>query len=289
RAKVLAQKFGAKYYLSLEKMLSQPNIDATVICTPHAFHAEQCVLAAEAGKHVLVEKPMATSLEDCDRMIEACRRSNVKLMVAHSHRFWPGNVKAKQLIEKGEVGRLLTAYDSVVGGGFGPVGSRDPKDRFSWMQSRKLGGGGAVMFNGSHIIDRLRWWIGSEVKKVLAKVGNEVYGSEVEEYGSAFLLFENGVSATMTVSMATPGAGYCIAELIGTDGLIEVKTYENVRLGKKNWETVHVFNPENERNLTFMAEAKEFVTSILEDRRPLITGEEGKANVEVVLAIYKSS
>ena len=289
RAKVLAEKFGAKYYTDVEKMLAQPNIDAVVVGTPHAFHAEQTILAAEAGKHVLVEKPMATSLEDCDRMIEVCRRSGVKLMVAHSHRFWPGNVKAKELTEKGEVGRLLTAYDSVVGGGFGPVGSRDPSDRFAWMQSRRLGGGGAVMFNGSHIIDRLRWWIGSEVKKVFAKVGNEVYGSEVEEYGSAFLLFENGVSATMTVSMATPGAGYCVAELLGTDGIIEVKTYENVRLGKKSWETVHVFDPETERDRTFTAEAKEFVASILEDRKPLIPGEEGRANVEVVLAIYRSS
>ena len=288
RAKVLAKEYGADWYSDYQQFLKRRDIDAVSICTPNALHAAQTILAAEAGKHILVEKPMATSLEDCDRMIQACKDAGVKLMVAHSHRFWPANVKAKRLIEEGEIGRIVAAYDSVVGGGFKPPETLSPDERAKWMQDR-ASGGGAILFNGIHIIDRLRWWVGSDIVTVFAKVGNLVYNSSVDEYGNAFLLFKNDASAVMTVSMAT-SQSYCVAELIGTKGILEVKTYEQVRLGKpERWEIVHTFDPQTERKRTFVAEVREFVSSILENREPPIPGEEGRANVEVALAILKSS
>jgi len=107
----LAESFAASYgveraYDSLEKMLKDPELDVLLIATPNNFHAEQTIQAAEAGKHVLCEKPMALTVPDCERMIEACKKNKVKLAVDFQNRFHPAHVEARRLIEAGMIGEI---------------------------------------------------------------------------------------------------------------------------------------------------------------------------------------
>lgn len=280
RAKALADKHNIKWYVSYSKMLERGDIDAISVCTPHVFHTEHCFLAAEAFKHVLCEKPLAETLEKCDKIIATTKEAGVNLMVAHNHRFYDANVMTKKFLKEKAIGNLIMARDSVL----------DYLPYTNWIMSKEMGGG-AFMFNVIHIIDRLRWWLDSEVDSVFGKIGTYVWNGDAEDNGAAFLTFRNGVYSVIQASMSSQIKNI-ITELLGTEGILQVNTWRGVKLAKrKKWKTLYeVENWKNkDRVQGFVNQAAEFVNSILEDRKPAITGEEGRRNVEVVLALYESS
>lgn len=282
RGQALAGQVGATYVASLRELLADPRVQAVSVCLPHAFHADAVVAAAGAGKHILCEKPIATSLDDADRMIAATRAAGVKLMVGHTHRFYPEHRRAKHLVDDGSIGRLLFANDVIWSG-------RDGDESLQWRGQVALNGGGIFMDNGIHAADRLRWWVGSEVNWVAARTGRGRGLIEGEEHGTALLGFENGVTATLQEAIGTAqSAGACYVEFVGTEGVMRVDTWQGLRLCRrgKAWEVVEV---PKDWPKGFDAEIGEFLTAIREDRAPAVTGEDGRAALAIIQNIYRAA
>jgi predicted dehydrogenase len=157
RAEQLGTKFGVKNCYSYEdydRCLSHPRVDAVFIASVNGAHAEQTIRAASAGKHVLCEKPMATSVGDCRSMVEACKANRVYLMIAYRKYFEPGSVALKKLAASGELGRLRHMYSSY-------TEIVDPGKARAWQLNRKLAGGGSLMDLGIYCVNTMRWLAGS--------------------------------------------------------------------------------------------------------------------------------
>jgi predicted dehydrogenase len=278
----LADQAGARYVGGTAEILADAEVQAVSVCLPHALHADAVVAAAAARKHVLCEKPIATSLADADRMIRACHETGVWLMIGHTHRFYPEHRLAKQLLDEGALGQLLFANDVIWAG-------RDDAGSLQWRGSVAQNGGGIFMDNGIHAADRLRWWISSDATWVSARIGHGRGLVEGEEHGTALIGFANGVTATLQQALGTAAAaGCCYVELVGTEGVLRVDTWQSLRLARrgKAWET-----PEIPKDWPdgFTAEISEFVAAIRENRPPSVPGEEGRASLAVIQAIYQAA
>jgi len=289
RAEGLARDY-AVAAMSVEEMLHRPGIDAVIIGTPHHLHAEAAIVAAHQGKHILVEKPMATTVEDCRAMIEAARDADVRLMVAHFQRYRKTNLAVKQALESGILGRVYMINDVLI----------ENPDETGWKT--QAGSKGFLLGYGIHAIDHLRWWLASEVESVAAQCGQ--YGGKPAEDGSLLLLkFRNGTSAIVQSTNAwpfkraigSPGAAEFRAQLIGEKGVLEVNVYGQVTLKTAEGTSVLAELPtwsdpkSFERIEAYAEQDKEFISSILEHRQPAIPGEEGLENVRVCLAAYQAS
>lgn len=276
-----------------QALLEREDIDAVIIATPHATHAEYTIQAAHHGKHVLVEKPMATTLQDCDAMIKACFEAGVNLMVGQMQRFRRCNAMAHQLIREGRIGKVLMIHEMQMGTA-GLAG-------FPAWQSEG-DNVGLLLGHGIHNLDRLRWLVGSEVKTVFAHAGTMRLQADIDLSTIALLTFESGVTATLWFSWECPPPGFPNTEfrawIIGEKGLIDLDAYGKLQLGVGDkWELVYEQPPIDYRGnmlapirvQTYGSEDQEFINSILEKRRPAIPGEEGRAAVEIALAAYQSS
>jgi len=161
-AQAFADEFGAaKAYDDVDALLADPDVDAVYISTPVYLHASQTIAAARAGKHVLVEKPMAMSSAECRQMIDACATHGVELMVCYYQRFNARHQKVRELVSAGDIGRVITATASMT--------TQNPPRAGAWRHDPALGGGGVVMDMGVHCFDTLRFILG-EVKSVTALV-----------------------------------------------------------------------------------------------------------------------
>ena len=212
-AREYAKKTGVEaVYTDFDEMLRQADIEAVDICTGHAHHAGQSVAAAEAGKHVLTEKAMALTLNECRAMIDAADKAGVTLMVAQHLRHSPEARAAKRLLEEGKLGGIQAARTHVIMAG--------PKK--SWMNDAKEGGG-VLLLNSVHHIDLLRYYVGN-VKRVRGGVCRSVQPQMVngaEDLAAATLEFENGaigdVFASWTTYAVPEGASYTV---IGSNGTL---------------------------------------------------------------------
>ncbi|HEX5418346.1 MAG TPA: Gfo/Idh/MocA family oxidoreductase [Chloroflexota bacterium] len=278
----LAAAAGATYYPSAARLLAEAAVDAVSVCLPHALHVEATLQAAAAGKHVLCEKPIATSLADAERMIAACRAAGVVLMIGQTHRFYPPHVLTRQLLQAGEIGRLLYVNDVIWAAHEGNAGR-------AWRSDVAQNGGGIFMDNGIHAADRLRWFLESEPTWVAARVGHGRGVLAGEEHGTALLGFANGVTATLQESIGVPrSAGCCYLDFVGTEGVLRVDTWKGVKLRRPG-------EPEQDLAIPadllpgFDAELAEFLTAIRENRPPAVTGEDAMASLALIQAIYESA
>ncbi|RLL66858.1 Gfo/Idh/MocA family oxidoreductase [Streptomyces sp. Z26] len=188
---------GVPVHTDHRELLADGGLDAVVITVPHALHAPMAVAAAHAGLHVLVEKPMATSVADCTRMIEASRASGTLLAVAHVLHFDPVALAARRLVASGAYGEplLLTHRRSA---------HYEPGSRPPWFFDRAVAGGGIVLNVGTHGLDRIQWLGGSAVRRVSGLVRGRP-GMEVETDALALVELENGVGAGIALtSRGTP-------------------------------------------------------------------------------------
>ena len=161
RAKALAEQYGGRAYESVEALLADPNVDAVSVCSANASHAEITVAALEAGKHVLCEKPMATTLADCERMVSAAKKSGKRLMIDQNQRLAGAHVKARELIEQGEIGRVITFATAFRHGG-PETWSIDP-GQSTWFFDKKRAAMGAMADLGVHKTDLIQYLIGQTV------------------------------------------------------------------------------------------------------------------------------
>jgi len=284
----LAERYGVEALAAPEELIARPDVDAIIIASPHAVHAKQAIAAARAGKHVLVEKPMATSVADCQAMITACAEAGVRLMVGHFQRFRDPAVAAKLIFDSGQMGRVLMLRDVMA----------EPAEG-AWRDRPESVG--VLLGYGVHAIDRIRWWLGSEVVQVSA-LSNRFQGRPVEDGTQMLMHFANGAEASLMCTDIwpvrddrSPGAVPASCLVIGERGALDVDMYGDVRLSLGGpWRTVATLPRWDspvafERIRAYALQMREFIAAIVSGREPGITGRDGMAAVRVALAAYESA
>ncbi len=295
-ARKMAKEYDMEaHYTKWQDLVNSKDVDAVSISLPHYLHAEVAVAAAKAGKHVLCEKPMATTLEDCDKMIKAAKDSKVKLMIAETYRFMPTMVKIKEIIESGKIGQVFFARGS-------ECLNEVPKiiDPESWHCTPDKAGGGVWFDAGVHICSAFRYTLG-DVDSVRAGLLEHVALKEKEDDNAIVLLkFKEGAVAEAFLSETVGSPAFIRFEFYGTEGTILMDTAwdEPIKFfsskgenPSEEWEKPavdHLPMPQF-YSLSFREEVKEFVDSVLNNRQPQYRGEEGKVAVEMALMGVLSS
>jgi predicted dehydrogenase len=279
-AESFANEFGARRWVSdWHDLLMDYEIDAIYIATPVHLHAEQTIAAAERGKHVLCEKPMALNLAECERMIEACRSNDVKLGVAYYRHFYPVVRRVKELIDSGELGVPVVVQVNAFEW-FDP----DPGSARTWLLKRDISGGGPMFDFGCHRIEVLLDLLGniSHVKSTLANV---YFDREVEDVATAIFKFERGTCGTLTVTHAAREPQDSL-DLFFTNGSIHIPVLNEgkMKVLTKDGERIETYP--NHANI-HQPMIEDFARAVLENRDPVITGEIGRAVASIEEQIYK--
>lgn len=288
RAQALAARFGAQAYTDWRTMLDQ-KLDILVVCLPHNMHVAPAEAAAKRGIHLLMEKPIATTMADAQRILDVCRVANIKLTISFVHRYREEVQLLKEWIGTGKVGTPQTVRETMNGQG----GDHLPR----WVYSREAAGGGVLMYSAIHAVDRIRWLMDSEVTTVSAKAhyAPEATGpDDVEQGVVAVLSFANGATATLNTNAPTFRAqpAHWETEIYGTAGMVRARTRQWAELSSAT-EMFHQetasFSETGGAYYNFTRQAHEFADAILQDREPAVTGEDGLRALEICLAIYRSA
>jgi predicted dehydrogenase len=292
RAPGLAAEYGVDYVPTYEELLQRPDVDAVLIATPHTTHVSQVVQAAEAGKHVLVEKPMSTSVAGCTTMIEACQRAGVRLEVIQTLRFRGTLARAKQMILAGKIGpvRMVRCQSLFT----------DYVTDKSWAQRPEEGGPSLDM--GVHNFDAFRFLTGSDARLVFSHV--VTFGAAEQRGLSAMtqITFASGAIAQQWMSYEMPQPNlpgnmhrYYV---VGDRGILDIDGYGKLQYGTGDrWELVWEQPPidfinrpmEPARLEAFYTQTQSFIDDVLDNRPATVSGEDGRAAVEMVEAAWRSS
>ncbi len=284
-AKERAEQLGAEQVFADYRDLIERGVDAVDICLPHDLHCPAAVAAAEAGKHVLVEKPIACTLEEADRMIAAAERAGVTLMVALNQRYNPEHEKIKELVDAGEIGKVTCARIDH------NQNLRLPAD--SWIRSRQHLGGGVVIGSGIHRIDLLRWVIG-EVKSIAQFHVYLPDRLEGEATATAILQFENGAIGSMVNNWAARRFPWVEGFWIyGTEGVVHNIGGVHLNSAKRPECSEGFVQIDVDRTPpdgdSIVREIRHFADCILNGKTPRTNGREACKSLEVALAAYKSA
>ena len=274
-------------YTDYKEVMKNDEIDAVIVVTPTKFHHEIVLAAANAGKHVFCEKPMAVDEKECDDMIQACRQNGVKLQLGFMRRFDKNFRRGKELIDSGEVGTVTSLRSNT-------HGPSEPKE---WMFDVRNSYGPLGEVN-SHDFDTLRWYAGCEVKKIHA-IGHNFRSPEVKDrypeyYDTCAVLleFENGIVGTISGAQYVKYGYDSRAEILGTNGIVKVGTQKAYDVETVTERQKTVSNSVNSWRTLFreayVAEANSFIESIINDTEPEVTGHDGKMALRLVNAGLKS-
>jgi len=280
RQKYVGQYDIPKAYPHHSKLLEDESIDAVAVVNGHQLHHQLVVDACNAGKHVLVEKPMALSLEQCDAMIEAAAANNVKLMVGYSQHYYGTSLKAKEILDSNELGPVMTAV-TYMAKNWNHSG-RKPQYR------SRFHGGGMWLTNGVHVVDRLTWVIGAQAHSVSAVVGNYAHYQASDDSTTAFVRYKNGRAGVAVTSGFADGGPTHECHVICTNGSLRFSQHGEkfVKVGKGNeWKDVSFDDPPAEMH----HEWKQFTDSIIRDIEPPTSGEWGRHIMEILFAAEESS
>ncbi|MCM0650893.1 Gfo/Idh/MocA family oxidoreductase [Clostridium swellfunianum] len=278
RAAAFTDSFGIKAYSDYKQMIDNEDLQAVIITLPHNLHKSATVDCCNKGLNVLIEKPMAISSKECEEMIEAANTNGVKLMVAHVQRYFPENIKAKEIIASKELGELIMIVD---------VRNNDyfSEDRPKWFLNPTMSGGGIFMNYGAHSLDKIIWITDSNVKNVEGKIGffNEIYN--VEGNAQAFIELENGVTAVLS-QHGYKGDSKNITEFCCTNGVIKLCTGKGLWVDKgKGFEEVIL----EEKEKVFENQLLDFLNAIKHGTKPEISGEYGLNIIKLIETFYGSS
>jgi predicted dehydrogenase len=279
KAESFAAEFGArKWYADSNELLRDEEVDAVYIATPVHLHAAQAIAAAEAGKHVLCEKPLAMNVRECDQIIDACRRNDVKLGVAYYRRFFPVVERVKAIIKSGEVGEPVLAQINAFER-FNPSAG-DPR---SWLVKKELSGGGPMFDFGCHRIEVLLNIFGP-ILEVKGMIANTVFDREVEDTASALFRFQQGACAVLSVSHAAVEAKDSL-NIFGTLGSIRVSILNEgkIRIVGKLGERYEAHPPAANLHAPLI---DDFAKAVLSGREPVVSGETGRSVARIEAEIY---
>ena len=281
RAESFAKEFGAlRWYRDWQEILKDQELEAIYIATPVHLHASQAIAAAEAGKHVLCEKPMALSVEECDRIVAACDANNVKLGVAYYRHFYPVINRIQEALRSGEIGKSVVIQVNAFER-FNP----EPSNPRRWLTERDLSGGGPMFDFGCHRIEVLIDLFG-QIKETVAVVGNVVFDREVEDTAIALFRFENGTQAVLSVTHAASEPQDTLA-IFGSEGSIDIARLNDGRIRLKTSEGEREENHPPHSNL-HQPLIDDFTEAVLNNRNPRVDGRLGREVTRVEEEIYRN-
>lgn len=284
RGRDFAAKWGCEVTRDYHDLLAREDVHIVALTLPHFLHSPVAIHAAAAGKHIIIEKPMASSVAECDAMIAAARKNRVKLFTAHTEQFMAPNIKARELIAAGELGRPVLATDTW----YKPFGVQG---RPAWFLDRQQGGGMWLM-NGAHMIDRLTFILDSHVAAVKALVGTKYNEIKADDAALAYLELENGVPCMIahTGYKDHPGAGVeqLYVEISCTEAMIKVVDRRQLFRSVPSQRGEYVEVP-LERRDPITDELTRFVECIEGDLPEPVTVEQARHIVAVLTACEESS
>lgn len=287
RARSYSKEYQVPYYTSTEEAFADPLVDAVVICLPHSLHRPVTIEACEAKKHVLVEKVMATSLEDGQAMVDAANKNSVNLMVGQSRRFFPALQRAKEMVKKNEIGKVVNfLYQFAC---LFNVDNAPP-----WWRSKEATGGLVYPMLGSHSIDFTLWLLDDrEPCYVFAQGASNNKDFEGDDDVTLIIEFNDGTHATNYLSINNPAPKHS-GLIIGQDGTIFFDQ-KGDHIGLVGTAATHLYLNDKEIMSgedaihNFALQMKEFVTSILEERSPSASGEEILTQLEIIELAQRSA
>lgn len=310
RARAFGDRYRVKAYDDIETMIRECRLDVVSICTPHPLHANPAVVAADCGCNVLIEKPLASSLEDCDRIIEAGDRNHVTIGTMVQRRFYRPCMRIHQAIEDGKIGRPVLGMVTMLGWRDKNYYDSDP-----WRGSWKGEGGGVMVNQAPHQIDLLQWYMG-EVDEIYGvwKNLNHPY-IEVEDTAVAVIKFKNGGVGNIVVSNSQNPALFGKVHIFGENGAgVGVQTdggamfvagmssiteapYNDLWTvaGEENmletWkqEDTDFFNSVDSMYYYHREQIKDFVDAVQKGVKPLVDAREGRKTVEIFTGIYRAT
>jgi predicted dehydrogenase len=309
-----ATDFAAQYnvpcYTEIEKLVREQNIDLAIICTPHPFHLQPTVEAANAGANILVEKPLASTLEDSDAIIKVCKTAGVKLGVISQRRWYEPVKRVKEAIDAGKIGKPVF-------GTINMLGWRDKSyyDADEWRGTWKMEGGGVLVNQAPHQLDILLWYMG-EIDEVYGHWQNLNHPYiEVEDTAVAIVKFKNGGIGNIIVSNSEKPGIYGKVHVHGengasvgvqTDGgamfiagmsnileppVNDVWSVPGEEKMLENWveqDSAH-FNSIDPTVYYMERQIEDYLKALENNTEPLVNGEEGRRTVELFTAIYRST
>jgi predicted dehydrogenase len=291
-------------------MVRESGVESVNICTPHPIHAKPTIAAAEAGAHILVEKPLASSLDDCDAMLAAAKKNNVKLGTMCQRRFYPPCQRIRAAIDEGKIGTPVLGTVNMFGWRDQPYYESDP-----WRGTWKGEGGGVLVNQAPHQLDLLQWYMG-EIDEMFGLWGNLNHDYiEVEDTAVAVIKFKNGGLGQITVSNSQNPALYGKVGVHGSNGASigvqtdggamfiagmssiteapfnDIWTVPGEEKFKDHWkiEDEELFNNVNPMEHFHQIQIDNFLLSIINNTRPLISGDDGRVTVEIFTAIYRTT
>ena len=297
KVKEFAEKYDVQAYTDLKGFLARDDIHLVSICTPSSLHRDVGIQAAQAGKHLIIEKPLDTTPERCDAIIDAVHENRVKLTVIFQNRFKEAVQAVRSALEEGRFGKLVLGNALV-------KWYRSPEyyRKGGWKGTKKYDGGGAVINQSIHTIDLLQWMMGP-VKEIQSKIRTLVHDIEVEDTALAILEFENGALGLIEGTTSIyPGFDETL-EIHGENGSACVEGNKIVtwdfKEEKEEDKKIKLIGQENKaggsREATGISpkyhrrQIEDMIDAVLSNRKPLIDGKEGKKAVEIIHRIYKVS
>jgi predicted dehydrogenase len=296
-----AERFKEKYQVpattAYDEVLRDPAVDIVIIAVPHYLHKPLTIQAARAGKHVLCEKPIATTAADAREMIETCRRRKVKLCIGFGGRRWGTVGRARELLRQGVIGDLMLIsiptcgykHESYWHEGYTHVVTTD------WRASKVKSGGGFFIMNISHTLDMLRYLTGMEYTSAQGTVATMRTDVEVEDLGCAIWRMTNGALVNAFGGTMLPGKRdeRALVSLYGTAGRMELGWPLRVFTTKKTRGFNHMdwteITPEHKKRHGWTPLIEQFALAIINNTEPPITGHDGLKTLQAVLGVYESS
>ncbi len=300
KAKAFAAEYGGTAYSTLDELLADQEVGIVTICTPSGAHRDPAIAAANAGKHVVVEKPLEITLQRCDDIIHACEKNGVKLCTIFPSRFSAANIALKEAIEAGRFGRL-TLGDTYVKW----WRTQEYYDGGGWRGTWALDGGGAFMNQAIHNVDLLCWLMGdvAEIAGITGTLAHERI--EVEDVGVACMKFANGAIGVMEATTAAWPGLLKKTEIHGSKGTVVVEQDSILRwefadekaedaeirsrLAANSASSGGASDPKAISFVGHQMQLEDFAEAITTGRQPRVDGAEGRKSVEIILAIYEAA
>lgn len=276
KAEVFGEKYCVPVFADYHDIPGKTDAEAVILNLPHFLHCEAAVFFLEHGIHVLVEKPMANTVAECDKMLEAAKKSGKKLAVGHVQRYFAANRAVKECIESGRLGKFIMYEERRTTNYF-------DKNRPKWFLQKSTSGGGIVMNYGAHAIDKIFYMVGAQKPEIFSVCANSKNACDIEGHAQYMMRFKDGFSASVTFS----GYGCCGYEVIYyfTDGALNVSDGIRLREYKNGkWEDSDVC----EDGLFMDRQLKEFANFIEGKESEITDGEYGKAVISAIEKIYEN-
>lgn len=299
RAEELADLFGGKVYDSAEELIADPEIEAVSVCAANKFHDTLTIAALNGGKHVLCEKPMATTLQGCEDMVAAAKANNKRLLVGHNQRLAPAHVRAKEILSSGEMGRVISFQSNF--GHKGPEMWSADKSADTWFFKKDAAAFGSMADLGIHKIDLVRYLVGGKVVSVFSKLATldkkfpDGTPIEVDDNSVEVLTFENGTLGTVTTSWTHYGEECNTTSLFCENGIM--KLYHDPRYsleivykdGTKAFFEIDRIQSNEDAQQAKSGVIDLFVDAVLTGKKTPLDGDEVLDSMRVVFACLESN